>query len=446
MPGQDIYAGMRHGICLRNMERNKNLHEQFYRKDVVQMKTKKYISAFLCFFLVFVLLTSNAALASNIAPLAVLKTESESNNTRATANSVNQDDTITGYISSSSDVDYFKVTASANGVFNFWLGNIPSGKDYDLYIYNSSGFLLGSSTSTSATQEFVSGITATKGNTYYFAVKGKSGHYSATSAYTVRCRILMNPYTGFSQSSPANSATSFTTTNLDKLYSSGSSTSWLTRFKNAGCIIGSYAMILRNLGATTSSTHYDFRSGVTGHLTSDPFTVMLANTSWPTISANTNGTYTAATTQDSVYTYHGRIASGFGKTVSQVSLSELSTGEKANAIAYYLSLHPEGVAVSFQSGTRTHTIVFIQTTVEIPSTYSPPSSTVLAVTNYEIASEISEVETQGVAAASASDYDNSFTVCDPSGTTYYGAPQSFGTSYAASSYGFSTAYRILFFS
>lgn len=407
---------------------------------------RKFLSTFLCLLLVFGLLTSNVAFASEVTPMAVLKTESEPNNTRATANSVNQDDTITGYISSSSDIDYFKVVASANGVFNFWLGNIPSGKNYDLYVYNSSGSLLGSSTSTSATQELVSGITATKGNTYYFAVQGKSGSYSTTSAYTVRCKILMNPYTGFSQSSPANSATSFSMANLDKLYSSGSSTSWLSRFKAAGCIIASYAMILRNLGATTSSRQYDFRSNVTGYLAADPFTVMLANTSWPTISANTSGTYTAATTQDPVYTYHARIASAFGKTANQVSLAGLSDDSKANAIAYYLSLHPEGVAVSFESGTRTHTIVFTQTTVEIPSTYSPPSSTVLSITNHEIASEISEIITQGAAVAAASAYDNSFTVCDPSGTTYYGAPQSFGTSYAARSYGFSAAYRIVFFS
>lgn len=384
--------------------------------------------------------------ASDVAPLAVLKTESESNDTRSAANLVNQDDTVTGYISSASDVDYFKVVASASGVFNFWLGNIPSGKDYDLYVYNSTGVLLGSSTSTSATQELVSGIAAAKGATYYFAVKGKDGSCSTTSAYTVRCKILMNPYTGFSQSAPASSATSFSTTNLDKLYSSGLSTSWLSRFQNAGCIIASYAMILRNLGASTSSTHYDFRSGTTGYLSADPFTVMLANTSWPTITGNSDGTYTASTTQNPVYTYHGRIASAFGKTISQVSISGLSDDNKANAIAYYLSLHPEGVAVSFQSGTRTHTIVFTQTTVEVPSSYSPPSGTTLAVTNYEISPEISELVTSDVATAASSAYDNSFTVCDPSGTTYYGAPQSFGTSYAASSYGFSTAYRILFFS
>lgn len=410
-------------------------------------KMKKMCSLVLCFALMLGLTMGPVtAFASDVTPSAILKTESEANNTRATANLVNQDDTITGYIGSSTDVDYFKVVASANGVFNFWLGNIPSGKDYDLYIYNSSGTLLRSSTSTSGYQELISGITATKGSTYYFMVKGKNGSYSATSAYTVRCKILMNPYAGFSQSSPANSATSFSTTNLDKLYSSGTSYTWLSKYKSAGCIIASYAMILRNLGATTSSSHYDFRSGVTGYLAADPFTVMLANTSWPTIANNSDGTYTASTTQNPVYTYHSRVASSFGQTINQVSIRNLDDKGKAEAIAYYLSLHPEGVAVSFESGTRTHTIVFVQTTVEVPSTYSPPTASVMAVTEYDLASDISELDMCSVSTVAASDYDNSFTVCDPSGTAYYGAPQSFSTSYAASSYGFDTAYRILFFS
>ena len=64
----------------------------------------------------------------------------------------------------------------------------------------------------------------------------------------------------------------------------------------------------------------------------------------------------------------------------------------------------------------------------------------------EIPPELSELNTGNAIAVAASAYDNSFTVCDPSGTTYYGAPQSFGSSYAGTSYGFSTAYRITFFS
>lgn len=412
---------------------------------------KRHIMTFLCLLLVFGLLIPSTAFASEITPMAVLKAESEPNNTRATADLVNQDDTITGYISSSSDIDYFKVVPSVNGVFNFWLGNIPAGKNYDLYVYNSSGGLLGSSTNTGTTQELVSGIVATAGSTYYFAVQGKNGSYSASSAYAVRCRILMNPYTGFCQSDPAKSATSFSTTNLDKLYSRGQTKTWLSEFKNTGCYIASYAMVLRNLKVTTSTTHPDFRSGITGYLQADPFTVMLANNAWPAIVANSNGTYTANvanTAYGPTYVFHNKIASSFGKKSNAVSLRGLSDENKANAIAYYLSLHPEGVMVAFartiNDESYTHMIVFTQTTVEIPSTYSPPSSSVLSVASYDLASEILEND---IMVMSNDPYGDSFTVCDPvntTGTVYYGAPQSFGTSYTGKTYGLTYATGLYF--
>ena len=406
---------------------------------------KKCVIFSLCFLLVFGLLAPNTAFASEIVPTAVLKTESEPNNTRAAANLVNQDDTITGYISSSSDIDYFKIVPSVNGIFNFWLGNIPAGKNYDLYVYNSSGSLLGSSTNTGTAQELVSGIMATKGNTYYFAVQGKNGSYSATGAYTVRCRILMNPYAGFSQSDPAKSPTFFSTTNLDKLHSSNRTNSWFDDFKSTGCLIASYAMVLRNLGATTSTARYDFRTGITQKLTADPFTVMMANNSWPHISANGNGTYTASVTGNPTIVAHSAIASSFGKTVNRVSLDGLNSAGKANAIAYYLSLHPEGVIVYFSSGNGTHAIVFTQTTIEVPETYAPPSSSVLYAGSYDTVSEISETIVDENMVMATYPYGDSFTVCDPAGYTYYGAPESFGTSYTARTHGISAATRIFFF-
>lgn len=133
----------------------------------------------------------------------------------------------------------------------------------------------------------------------------------------------------------------------------------------------------------------------------------------------------------------GRIAKAFSKTANEVNISGLT-----DAIAYYLSLHPEGVSVSF----TTHTIVFTQTTLELPSTYSPPPSSALSVQDYEIISDISEAVTYGAKIATSSAYDGLFTVYDPIGTTYYGAPQSFSTSYTAKNCGFSTAYKIVFFS
>lgn len=255
----------------------------------------------------------------------------------------------------------------------------------------------------------------------------------------------MNPYAGFSQTDPGKSPTAFSTTNLDKLYSSASTSSWLSQFKNTGCFIASYAMVLRNLGATTSVAQYDFRTGQRANLFSDPFTMMLANTSWPTITANSNGTYTANATNGPTFIYHNRIASSFGKKSNSVSLRGLSVANKANAIAYYLSLHPEGVMVAFAKTVNnieyTHTIVFTQTTVELPSSYSPPASYVLSAANYDVMSEVLE---PGITVAANDPYGDSFTVCDPTGSTYYSAPESFGTSYAARTYGLQYATGIYF--
>lgn len=122
---------------------------------------KKKVVIFLCINLLMGILYNSFSYALDIEPKAVAKNETESNDTMSTANSVNQDDTIYGKISSSSDIDYFKVVAGLSGYMNFWLGDIPSGKDYDLYVYNSSGTLLGKSIGTTS-QELVSNISVTK--------------------------------------------------------------------------------------------------------------------------------------------------------------------------------------------------------------------------------------------------------------------------------------------
>lgn len=134
---------------------------------------------------------------------------------------------------------------------NFWLGDIPSGKDYDLYVYNSSGTLLGKSIGTTS-QELVSNISVTKNSTYYFQVVGFNGSYDANNKYKVRAKLYLNSYAYYCRDYP-----NFTTTSLDNLYyknadGSLSTSTWLARIKNAGCVASSYAMILQNLGATTT--------------------------------------------------------------------------------------------------------------------------------------------------------------------------------------------------
>ena len=85
-------------------------------------------------------------------------------------------------ISTSTDIDYYKITttATSNIVYNL-VG--PSGVDYDLYVYNSAGTQLGSSAGTTAT-ETVS-LSSQAAGTYYIKVIGYSGANSAT-CYTIK--------------------------------------------------------------------------------------------------------------------------------------------------------------------------------------------------------------------------------------------------------------------
>ena len=65
--------------------------------------------------------------------------ESESNNTFVTANTISYGTQMLGMISSSSDVDYFKFTASNGNVLHVNLSKVPSGRDYDIQLFYDDG-------------------------------------------------------------------------------------------------------------------------------------------------------------------------------------------------------------------------------------------------------------------------------------------------------------------
>lgn len=92
--------------------------------------------------------------------------------------------TITGKISSSSDTDYFKVNVKAGVTLTVKMTG-PSGKDYDLYLYNASGTKLASSTGTTATESLSYKNSTSSTATYYIKVLGYNGAYSTTSGYTL---------------------------------------------------------------------------------------------------------------------------------------------------------------------------------------------------------------------------------------------------------------------
>ena len=106
----------------------------------------------------------------------------EPNETQTAAAAISSGVTNSAAISSSTDIDYFKITTTGTNDIVYNLVG-PSGVDYDLYVYNSAGTQIGSSTGTTAT-ETVS-LTSQAAGTYYIKVIGYSGANSAT-CYTIK--------------------------------------------------------------------------------------------------------------------------------------------------------------------------------------------------------------------------------------------------------------------
>ena len=106
----------------------------------------------------------------------------EPNETLATAAAISSGVTNSAAITTTTDIDYFKITTTGtnNIVYNL-VG--PSGVDYDLTIYNSAGTQIGSGAGSTAT-ETVS-LTSQAAGTYYIKVFGYSGANSAT-CYTIK--------------------------------------------------------------------------------------------------------------------------------------------------------------------------------------------------------------------------------------------------------------------
>jgi len=97
--------------------------------------------------------------------------EAESNNTMSLADRMYDDDTMYGKIGSSGDVDWYKILIEEHGNANFWLGDIPAGQDYDMFLYNASGTLLESSETTND-QEQIYEFEVSADTWYYVKIIG----------------------------------------------------------------------------------------------------------------------------------------------------------------------------------------------------------------------------------------------------------------------------------
>lgn len=105
----------------------------------------------------------------------------EPNETQATAAAITSGVANSAAITTSTDVDYFSITTTGTSNLAVNLAG-PSGVDYDLYVYNSSGTQVGSSTGTTATESV--SLSSVAAGTYYIKVIGYSGANS-TTCYTL---------------------------------------------------------------------------------------------------------------------------------------------------------------------------------------------------------------------------------------------------------------------
>ena len=130
----------------------------------------------------------------------------ELNNTSAQATPLVLGTTISANISSAIDVDWFKITipGSSNIVLSVFLSSPPA--DYDLYVYNKSLTLVGSSIT--GGNETVTFNVHGKNNIYYIKVVGKNGAYNSSQCYNLVAYIFSsNNRTVSNTSDPANEVT-----------------------------------------------------------------------------------------------------------------------------------------------------------------------------------------------------------------------------------------------
>jgi len=136
----------------------------------------------------------------------------ETNNTSSQAKAINLEVAISGIISSANDVDWFKVTTPNDSytIFQVDLMNLPT--DYDLYVYNKSLKLIGSSIKSGNSNEVVVYNSNARKVTYYIKVIAKNGSYNA-GCYSLMARAF---YDGHGNASHASDPVNEVTEDLNK--------------------------------------------------------------------------------------------------------------------------------------------------------------------------------------------------------------------------------------
>lgn len=112
----------------------------------------------------------------------------EPNETQAAAIAITAGTTISAAVSTSTDIDYYKITTSGNTNNTFTLTG-PAGVDFDMVIYNSAGTQIGAGTGSTASETVT--LNNQAAGTYAIKVFGYNGANSAT-CYTLNATTVAN--------------------------------------------------------------------------------------------------------------------------------------------------------------------------------------------------------------------------------------------------------------
>lgn len=151
----------------------------------MKSKNKKCIGLTVVLFCLATFLTFNPMTANAAAGT---MNETEPNNTYTTADRTYDDYDNHGYISTTSDVDWWVISFSYSGPANFFLGSIPVGCDYDLRLYASNGLsLIDDSLNMGNANELIT-YTVSANTNYYIKIDSWLGS-STTSQYLLRAKV-----------------------------------------------------------------------------------------------------------------------------------------------------------------------------------------------------------------------------------------------------------------
>ncbi|HEV8287017.1 MAG TPA: two-component regulator propeller domain-containing protein [Chitinophagaceae bacterium] len=141
----------------------------------------------------------------------------ETNNTSSQAKAITSGIPISASISSSTDVDWFKITTpnNSNITLQITLSNLPA--DYDLYVYNKNLVQVGASTNTGTSNELVTYDSHSRNAVYYVKVTGKNGVYNTAQCYNLLIQAVSNG-SSITRVSPDKNEVSDDVSNIALLY------------------------------------------------------------------------------------------------------------------------------------------------------------------------------------------------------------------------------------